>query len=409
MITLVRRHLICSIFCCVPLTLAAVAAQAAQPQSAAEEQATLHILLVADTTDESVGKSCITDLTRVKQFFVEPTNIPKNRQVVLTFLTGDPPPPAAAGALKYSRDAILAYYKKLATNGEMKATDTIFFYYTGHGAYDPVKGHFLAQFGDLEHSLLRSELRTAIQQCRPRLTVIVTDCCANEVSLGVANPRGLTDNKAKVVENLFFKPTGIVDINSSSQFQESAGTADDGGFFTFVLFDKLRLEVGTLEKQLADRHLPLNRDGVITWRELFPLLLGPTSAKWKTAFPAPDCRDNDKLPGGMQCTQDPQAFCLPSSAFLDPPPAFKNGLKVEASQQNGKEVLTISAVDMGSAAEKGGLKPGDIISSIDNKSVLNACEFDCAINFAPDPNKVTVTVVRDSKPTDCVVKLDPVQ
>ena len=64
---------------------------------------------------------------------------------------------------------------------------------------------------------------------------------------------------------------------------------------------------------------------------------------------------------------------------------------------------------MGSAAEKGGLRPGDIIGSIDGKKVSNACEFDCAIGFTSDPNKVTVTFLRDAKSNNCVLKLDPVK
>ena len=168
------------------------------------------------------------------------------------------------------------------------------------------------------------------------------------------------------------------------------------------------LEVTTIEKRLAARGLPVKNDGIVTWRELFPLLSGPTSSKWRTAFPGPDCKDNDSFPDGKQCSQDPQAFCLPSSPLFDPPASFKHGLTVDISKKDGKDILIVRTVDMGSAAEKGGIKAGDVISSIDAKKVGTACEFDCAIGFAPDPNKVTVTFVRDSKSSDCVLKLDPV-
>ena len=163
--------------------------------------------------------------------------------------------------------------------------------------------------------------------------MILTDCCSNVLSLATFLSRGLVSDRSQIVDSLFFKPTGMVDINSSSQGQESAGTDIEGGFFTSVFFGKMSLQVNTIEKGLADRGLPVKTDGILTWREFFPVLTGPTSAKWSSAYPAPTCKDNDSLPGGKQCTQDPQAFCLPSSPLLDPPAAFKHGLTVEASKQ----------------------------------------------------------------------------
>jgi hypothetical protein len=396
----------CRLSYSLPWILAAMFAHLAAPPAWSQEQETLHILLVADTTDESIGKSCVTDLKTVKDYFTQTTNIPNNRQVRTTFMTGSPPPDDAPGALKYSRDAILAHYKDLANKGDVKPSDTIFFYYSGHGAFDPEKGHFLAKMGDLEHSLFRSDLREAILQCKPRLAVILTDCCSNVIALPTFTSRGITKDRLQVVDSLFFKPSGIVDINSSSQGQESAGTDPEGGFFTFVLFEQLRQTVNAIEQHLTDRGFPVKGDGTVTWRELFPLLTGRTSAKWKGAFPGPDCKDNDSLPDGKQCSQDPQAFCLPFSPLVDPPAAFKHGLTVDASKRDGKDILTVRTVDMGSAAEKGGLKAGDVITAIDNKKVSNSCEFDCAIGFPPDQNRVNVTFVRDSKSTDCQLKLD---
>ena len=77
--------------------------------------------------------------------------------------------------------------------------------------------------GDLEHSLFRSELREAILQCKPRLTVILTDCCSNVISLASILSKGLVEDRAQIVDSLFLKPSGIVDINSSSQGQDPRG------------------------------------------------------------------------------------------------------------------------------------------------------------------------------------------
>ena len=56
-------------------------------------QATLHILIAADTSAEGkVGEECIIDSTNIKEFFSEPSNIPANKKKKITFLTGAPRP-----------------------------------------------------------------------------------------------------------------------------------------------------------------------------------------------------------------------------------------------------------------------------------------------------------------------------
>ena len=268
---------------CIPLMLVAAIALFSGPPAWSQEQQTLHILVVADTTDDSVGASCLTDFRTVNSYFTETTNIPRNRQICITYMPGDPPPKSAPGTLKYSRDAILAHYKSLAYKGELKPSDTIFFYYSGHGGFVPGKGHCIFKLDDREHALFRSELREAISQCKPRLAVIITDSCSNLVKLPFVTSKGPVEDRAQVVDSLFFKQSGIVDINSCSQGQESAGSDKGGGFFTAVFFDKLGLEVTAIKDQLERRGLPVKKDGMLTWREFFPLLMGPTAAQWKDA------------------------------------------------------------------------------------------------------------------------------
>jgi Caspase domain/PDZ domain len=384
----------------VALSLASLAVGALPPARAAcsQDVDTLHILVVADTTDELVGQSCLVDLKTIKSYFAESSNIPRNRQTSITLMTGDPPPQAAKGALRYSRDAILGHYKGLAGTKEVKQSDTILFYYSGHGGYVPGKGHCIYTPKDREHRLFRTELRQAILECKPRLAVIITDSCAKALSKRTLGPKGLREDRAQMVESLFFTPSGVVDINSSSQGQVSAGSDEGGGIFTSVFFEKLGLEIHQIELELKKKGLPVKTERAVTWREIFPLLLGPTAARYKTA-----------VPDGEQTSQDPQAFCLPKEPLFDPPLPFKHGLAVDAVLKDGRDVLIVRTVDTGSAAEKGGLRPGDAIISIDGKDVSNDNEFDCAINFPPDPDKVTVTFARDSKSSGCVLKLDRVK
>jgi hypothetical protein len=395
-----RRARFVHVFLCVHLC---------NPQAWSQDK--LHVLMVADTADSEIGSTCAIDLEGMKKFFTNSEQIPSNKEVEITFMSGNPPPKVAPKALPFSRESVLEHYQAAAAGGKAAVSkvdpgDTVFFYYSGHGGFDSVKGHFMAQDGKLANALLRSELRAAIMNCKPRLAVIITDCCSNIIPLPPLTPvppviKALTlrNIPTGIINDLFFRPEGIVDVNACSQGQEAAGKERVGGFFTSVFIEQMKKGVVKTEAKLKNSHLPVKLDAKLTWREIFPLLTGPTSLKWKAEFPRPDCRDNEDLPDGKQCSQDPQAWCLPNSPDLDPPAPVKHGLTVDAG-------LIVRKVEAGSAAEKGGIKAGDVINSIDAKKVATVCEFDCAIAFASDPNKVTITFVRDAKSSDCVLKLD---
>lgn len=69
-------------------------------------------------------------------------------------------------------DNIVAYYANLPTG----PTETLVFYYSGHGGYHLTKGHYLALHWG---KLYRSALLAAMKKNNPRLVVLLTDCCAN--------------------------------------------------------------------------------------------------------------------------------------------------------------------------------------------------------------------------------------
>ncbi len=369
--------------------------------SSSFSQETLHILMAADTEDGFIGNDCQTDLNRLKSFFAEPTNVPPNKKVKVTFLTSAP----TQGALRFSHNAILDHYKALQQNKEFNPkTDTILFYYSGHGFYDREKGHFMKTPGQL---LLRTELREAVLKCQPRLAVIITDCCQQVKPLAAITVRGLVDNRADIVDSLFFKPVGLVDINACSQGQFAAGGSPNaGGFFTKALFDLMSLSFIQVQ-ELSPSHGLLKNDMVLTWREFFPLLMSKTMENWKEGYAKDDgCTDNVDLPGGTQCTQDPQAYSLPTQTPFDPP-GFKHGLTLAVFQKDGKDAgLMVTSVQPGSPADIAGLKKDDVILEIDNKRILSAVECDCAINFAPVSGSIHVKYDRAGKSGDAKITLE---
>ncbi len=69
---------------------------------------------------------------------------------------------------------VLDYYTKLKAG----PNETLVFYYSGHGGYHANKGHYMAL--TIGHQrLYRREVLEAMAKHKPRLRVVLTDCCAN--------------------------------------------------------------------------------------------------------------------------------------------------------------------------------------------------------------------------------------
>ena len=154
-------------------------------------------------------------------------NLPKDRAEI-RILTGK----------DVNANAILAYYRDLKVGRD----DALFFYYAGHGATDPGKGHFLALQELNAKPLLRADLLRAMQSHQPGLVVLMTDCCSNRFSLPGKTRRvyvdeGTAQTIQPVLRCLLYQSRGIVDITASSG-NASYGDDHDGGIFTRT-FDKL--------------------------------------------------------------------------------------------------------------------------------------------------------------------------
>lgn len=143
------------------LFLVAHASSAQDKPAKVDEAVRLRVLIVADT-DAKEGAACGLDASNLKA--VLEAGLKKQKlegRYTIDTVTGRDVSPAH----------VLKYYKDL----KVGTNDALVFYYSGHGAYHTKKGHLLTfNQGDLP----RASVLAAMQKHRPRLTVVLTDCCA---------------------------------------------------------------------------------------------------------------------------------------------------------------------------------------------------------------------------------------
>jgi hypothetical protein len=133
---------------------------------------------------------------------------------------------------------ILELVRELAPRPE----DIVVFYYSGHGASDD-QGHYFAM---AKGKLHRKQVLEVILSKRPKLAVLITDCCnvRSDGRLFFA-PYFQTQRPSSptpLFRSLFLEPKGIVDINSSAPGEGAffAPSGDDiasmrGSIFTIEL------------------------------------------------------------------------------------------------------------------------------------------------------------------------------
>jgi hypothetical protein len=242
-----------------------------------EEASRVRILLVIDTQAENAqGLGLALGGDKLKRVLKESLRQQRREdRYTLDVLTGADVTP----------ENILDYYRHLKT----EPNEALLFYYTGHGAVDQFRGHYLDL--DKRGRLYRSTLRAAMLQKNARLVAILTDSCANLTGNEGISPRGrkapplnsfLAPTPAKtssagvswkpdpvghgtgtVLWHLLFHHCGLVDINGAAMGKLAYANRDLGGYFTATLADLLSEPVARFDT---------NGDHFVEWSEFFALL-----------------------------------------------------------------------------------------------------------------------------------------
>ncbi|MCA9027684.1 MAG: hypothetical protein KDA86_20915 [Planctomycetaceae bacterium] len=184
-------------------------------------EATVHLVIVADTLDASIGQSVQVDVEKVEEAFKG--NVPE-RQLRIHKLTGK----------EASVDSWLQQIGRIKPASD----DTLVVYYSGHGAYQQQNGHLFAPSGAF---VTRDRIVTAMKEQGGRLGVLIGDCCSTEIEVPVPVPfLPPVDHITPLFDELFIKPHGFVDISATKPGEQAMGTAA-GGVFT-IAFHLLCIE-----------------------------------------------------------------------------------------------------------------------------------------------------------------------
>jgi len=277
--------------------------------------------------------------------------------------------------------------------------DTLVFYYSGHAASAAGNGGHFFQLKDEQGrsvELQRRTLLAALLEKKVRLTVLLTDCGnieekASETTEKNAHTKSVQtivspETMLPVMEALFIKPAGTVDITSSKRGEASFADAtgnNRGSCFTWSL-------VALFEKH---RNNP-----AITWQEFTTELAADVKKAFLDSHPE-GFKFSPPLNGIVQqTTQTIEIYgTLPGTA-LAPVEAVQQGPRfgVRAVSLHGGGVRITYVLPDGPGA-KAGFEVGDIITEINGKTIQNEEDYSKAIDDSPKQVGIKVINVKDGR------------
>ncbi len=206
----------------------------------------LHLILVANTEDKTVGKSAVIDRDATLKTFGE----------IAEFLGIQFRPVVIAGK-EFSKVNV----EKAITALRPGRQDIVIFYYSGHGfnqqneryqfPYLDLRDKSYQRYGG-EYTLNAEAIYQKLKSKGARLNIVLSDCCNNDPS-NAANisSEGASTRTSSIGWNadncraLFMndKPLSII-MTAASKGELSAGNAADGGIFTYNFRESLEKFMG---------------------------------------------------------------------------------------------------------------------------------------------------------------------
>ncbi len=374
------------------LFLAMVCLISLMTAGSAEAAKTCHLIVVADTNDKQIGPSTGIDAFNVEMLFRN--NVASNQLKVHVLRDRS-----------VTRNGILNRISSTARN--MDRDDTIIVFFAGHGAEDGREGHYIALSSG--ESVLRSELLRNMSVQDVRLKVLITDTCSvmmrrREMAAPSAAEPG-THRTSLAFTELCWKPSGTVDISSSSRGEVAMGDNTVGGYFTDQFTQYLTKN--------ADR-------SNVNWASVANNVRVNTSRFFSTRHP-----QGVSIPGqGKQYTQTVYARInlsqgnsgntAPPSNNTPPPSDNKGprfGVRVVEDGERGVLIKEVHRGSPGTNVRVEGisgnvsLESGDRILSINNRAINSESAYSRAINNSGQHMHFEVRNYRDGRTYSASVNL----
>lgn len=261
--------------------------------TAQEKKTTLHLVLVANTNDKKIGKTCAVDMKNCLDTYKEVAEFLQIR-FVPNVISGD----------AFSKLNV----EKAINNLRPAAGDIVVFYYSGHG-FNEQKDAYTFPYLDLrdksyqeyggQYTMNMEAIYQKIKMKGARLNLVLSDCCNNDPS---QTPNMTSDDPDTRVSSigwdknkciaLFLNPRKMSLLATAAQKGElSAGNISEGGFFTSNFLQSLEKHIGkvrTTQKELEP-----------TWRSVSGLTTTETTTRASRKW----CRMPDE--SVRACTQHP--------------------------------------------------------------------------------------------------------
>lgn len=298
-------------------------------------------------------------------------------------------------------DVIVNHFRDIRSG----PNDVLLFYYTGHGATFEGQGHVLTTS---HGNLLRDTLRAQMSAKRPRLCVILTDCCSSLVKRRREPPApgapAPPDQVSRLFQCLFLDHQGIVDVTSSSFGEISWSGQGTGGLFTRALTSAMGAEIAAVDS---------DKDGFVTWTELFENVRHDTQTAFREFKQTVLKQDASGVNRGereslqRQLDQIPQAFALgePQERFTHgeffAPNIGIHFRLVPVGEASGAQMTRKPVAGSGAAGL--GLEPGDTIYLLDGLPIRMAVDV---MNHHGRADVVFINV-RTNRPQAGIMNLPP--
>jgi hypothetical protein len=309
------------------------------------------VFLVADTADRGLRDHVKEDRDNLAKIFADGFKKRPQRLEMKVFTQAESTP-----------GTIIKVLTQLKQAGKVRPMDTVFFYYSGHGATDKDNGHILKmKSGDLP----RSELKKLLEDLQAHNTILITDCCDAPLPPAfMGNPMpSPPPAEWPVLDGLLFQHQGLTDINSCQTGTKAWCYADErgihrGGVFTLALAKLLCAKPEELSPE----------NELVGWPDFIGHLSITTNDNFQLLL-----KGKPPIKDLTQRLQVPQAFALGTikpRRLVDHPWLF--GVAAAPVRTGG---MYVSGIQPGSPAAAQGLRIADVIESINGNRLRNEVDY----------------------------------